>query len=314
MRFLDLLFETTVYDVRHSENSLEYWPKGQYDYIDPDNGFYFHYGAASVKSGDPSLVIHSTPNCRYSTTIVHGPAVKGKQSPVPFLWNNLNGLVNFATKTITIFKENYADTKYRQRVLPDIKHFQKAIKALKHYGVTNDFSLKGVPPHIPKTVEQVLQLQDYTDLILSDKPPIMYHGTSWTNAQIILEKGLRPGHTPDQYVDLVPGYSEHNIYLSTTAKAAEFYAKRACKKSNTFQPGAILAIRIPDPAKLLADDQYIPRNYPNRNPQLSNQEIQNFGSEKKRLSWSGREGGEFAYRGIIRPSFIKLFRKVNFNY
>jgi hypothetical protein len=178
----------------------------------------------------------------------------------------------------------------RQRVIADIATFKQALSSLKKFGLTDDFTIKGAPPDIPKTVGQALQMQDYVQKTFQDKNLVMWHGTSEARLEFISRKGLRPGHTGEAYVDLIPGYSEHNVYLATTSKAAQFYAKRQAKKDESTP--VVLKIKVPNPNKLIADDRFA----------RSDGEIA--GHRGDRIKASVKAMGELAYKGWIPPKFI----------
>jgi len=135
-------------------------------------------------------------------------------------------------------------------------------------------------------------MKDPTDQVMSRQSTVMYHGTSKKRWQIIQRQGLRPGNTSDLYNDLIPGYSEFNIYVCTTAKNADFYGKRQAKKDRD-DAYVILQVQIPDPVKLRPDDRF---SHGQTNPMIR----------------SGRELGEFAYKGSILPQQIKLFKEVKY--
>jgi len=178
----------------------------------------------------------------------------------------------------------------RQRVIADIAEFKQALGSLKSFGVTDEFIIKGAPPDIPKTVGQALQMQDYVQKTFQDKNLVMWHGTSEARLEFISRKGLRPGHTGEAYVDLIPGYSEHNVYLATTSKAAQFYAKRQAKKDESTP--VVLKINVPNPNKLIADDRFA----------RYGGEIA--GNRGDRIKASVKAMGELAYKGWIPPKFI----------
>lgn len=228
------------------------------------------------------------------------------------LWNQLNGKVDFKNQTVTVLKE-FADSKMRQRSISNVKELQDAFKALIRLGLREDFKVLGVPSHVGKTVAQVFSQSDPTSTVLQGEAPVFYHGTSSDRWEQIQQKGLQPGQTGEAYVDLRPGYSEHNVYLATNPKVAEFYAKRQAKKDGS-SSGVILKVSVPDPAKLLADDNWIPpgtwSDQEQRVIPLSPKaQLQRAGSHIA-LSKSGRELGSFAYRGRIPSSRIELVRKV----
>ena len=137
------------------------------------------------------------------------------------------------------------------------------------------------------------QAQFGTDLkTFTDKDLVMWHGTSEARWEIIQNKGLRPGYTGEAYVDLVPGYSEHNVYLAHTPKGAQFYAKRQAKKDNS--KGIVLRVQVPDPSKIVADDRYA-RGW----------EGKIIGFDPKQIKSSVKELGEVGYNGRIPPKFIR---------
>jgi len=292
MRYFELITEAKeVIDARHEESDEKPFGSGKYNYVNPSDGFFFHYY-------NGLLVLHSEENQQYSAK------VSGVSVP-SYIWNSLNGLVQLKDKTITIGKA-YVGNSLKMRSIPDIKTLQKVLRDLKHFGVTKEFLIKGAPKNIPKTVGDVLLADDPTDKVLSQQPITMFHGTSLKRWKIIEKTGLRPGKTTGTYADLVSGYSEHNVYLATTEKIAEFYGKRQAEKDYDFRY-VILQVDVPDPAKLLSDDRYV-KKFSSRNEDLPPEEIRKSASDQHRLSQSGRESGEFAYRGIILPKHIKLVR------
>lgn len=292
-----------VHDYRHAEDrTIRHWGAEPYDYISPDQGFFFQSRAGE-------LVLHSERNFVYSAAVSRG----SDHSAPMHVWNHLGGKVDLAGRTVTISKENYGQgMKMRQRAIANLKELQQVLRSLRPYGVTDNFAIKGVPTHVPKTVGALMQASDPTDEILKGNAPIMYHGTSTSRWASIQKVGLQPGHTPDTYPDLRGGYSEHNIYLATTAKGAEFYAKRQAKKDGD-TGWVILAVRLPDPARLKADDRVIhgfdlSTKIGNDFRRHTPDELRRQGDERKRLARSGREMGEFAYRGKILPTNLRVIK------
>ena len=219
------------------------------------------------------------------------PRINDQYSKISSMWNQLGGIVNFQTMTLTISKESVGNA-MRQRFIANIAEFKQALSSLKKFGLTDDFIIKGAPPEIPKTVGQALQMRDYVQKTFKDKDLVMWHGTSEARWEIIQNKGLRPGHTGEAYVDLVPGYSEHNVYLAHTPKGAQFYAKRQAKKDNS--KGIVLRVQVPDPSKIVADDRYA-RGW----------EGKIIGFDPKQIKSSVKELGEVGYNGRIPPKFIR---------
>ena len=251
-------------------------------FIHSGDGLYFHFRRGT-------LLLHSHVNPRHS-----GLAVCPSRSGYN-LWNQLNGVVDLKGRVVTIHKEWASDKNgrdvLRQRSIADRRSLQGALRRLSAYGVEGSFRLKGLPAEFPKTVDGFLSLTDPTDEILAGRPVALYHGTSALRANEILRFGLLPGQTPDTYTDLIPGYSERNVYLANTRKGAEFYGKRQAMKDRD-DAFVILEVRVMDAARLLADDRFAVNG--TNDP------------DGRKLAKSGRESGEFAYRGRISPLDIRI--------
>ena len=306
MRFEQLLEAKEVYDHRHEDMSAEIKPwAGGENYIDPRDGFYWLFA-------EGKLMLHSTENEYYSfivsmyqtssekekelakrSRLEFGkiPRIKDAHSKISSMWNQLSGLVNFQTMTLTISKESVGNA-MRQRFIANIAEFKQALGSLKKFGLTDDFIIKGAPSDVPKTVGQALQMEDYVQKTLKGKDLVMWHGTSEARWEVIQNKGLHPGKTGEAYVDLVPNYSEHNVYLATTSKAAQYYARRQAKKDNS--KGIVLQIQVPDPNKIVADDRFA-LAYGGKIT----------GRDPRQIKSSIREIGEVGYNGWIPPKFIQ---------
>lgn len=293
-----------VIDLRHRDfrNDPDVDPtlKRRTDFIDAKDGFYwsFYKAVLIVSSHEDQYVSGSLSQAEKDNEVPRKLSFKSPAaSMIGQAWNHLNGLVDYSTKTITIAKE-YVGTGTRQRTVTNIKEFHQAISSLRKYGVTDDFKIKGAPPHIPKSVKDVLSLKNPMDALLSPTEKVtMYHGTSQARYEQIKQRGLMPRSMDpnrkfkdDVYNDLIPNYSEDNVYLATTKKTADFYAKRQAKKDES-EP-VVLKIELPDNSKIVPDDRFVRRD----NAQYD------FDSFKASL----RGLGEFAYRGVILPKFIKL--------
>jgi hypothetical protein len=304
MKINELLNEAkSVRDFRHEniEKEFPYWGSKTSEHIDPKDGFHFTYSKGE-------LILSSTANDTYSGIVAKNLwkqqlAHKGSGIPKEVssklklpgerdLWNQLGGAVLLADKTITISKEDAAG-KTRQRAMNDIKELQDALKNLKRYGVTAEFKLKGVPsPLNGKTVGEIMKLESHVRQVLKREGQVMYHGTSkkrWDDS--ISKEGLRPGKTGQAYVDLIKGYSEHNIYLAVNEKSAEFYGKRQAKKDDDTQY-VVLKIKVPDAGKFIPDDAYA--------------HGMKSGEEHDRIKSGVSELGSIAYKGVIRPQFIEV--------
>lgn len=316
MRLHEILTEAKqVFDFRHEGSDHPFFGSTkQADFIDPKNGFHWMYD-------EGILIIHSTNNEIYDYLISTDQYERWNEekkiprkekmelrkqgklvdppAEISSAWNVLDGIVDLQGNVITIKKADN-DGKKIQRDLADRNEFLKALKELKKYGVTDDFKLKGVPAGIPNTVGKALQqVQDPTKQVFnkSNDQITMYHGTSQDRWEQIQQKGLRPGYTGEAYIDLVPGYSEENVYLATNKKTAQFYAKRQAGKDQS-KP-VVLKVQVPDPAKIRADDRYVPRETTDDQPSKHQ-----YGSREKGIKAGLRTLGEVAYRGIIRPKFI----------
>ena len=306
MRFEQLLEAKEIYDHRHENISdvIKPWADGE-NYIDPRDGFYWEFVEGKLLLTSTENEFYSFIASMYQTAseeeqeiarrrnkqdFIKIPRIKDVYSKISSMWNQLGGIVNFQTMTLTISKESVGNA-MRQRFIANIAEFKQALSSLKKFGLTDDFIIKGAPPEIPKTVGQALQMRDYVQKTFKDKDLVMWHGTSEARWEIIQNKGLRPGHTGEAYVDLVPGYSEHNVYLAHTPKGAQFYAKRQAKKDNS--KGIVLRVQVPDPSKIVADDRYA-RGW----------EGKIIGYDPKQIKSSVKELGEVGYNGRIPPKFI----------
>lgn len=303
----------TVVDLRYEEPAdpkkvLKHWGSEPKEYIHPQDGFFWHWS-------EGKLLLHSEKNEHYSwkmTQLLGLRDSKETKQPLGELWNTLNGKVDFNNRTVTILKE-YTNNTSRQRAISNLKELQDAFKVLMPLGLGEDFKVAGVPPHIAKTVGKVLAQTDPTSVVLRGDAPVMYHGTSSERWEQIQQRGLQPGHTGEAYADLRPGYSEHNVYLATNPKVAEFYAKRQAKKDGS-SAGVILKVTVPDPARLLSDDEWIPAGQWSEKeqrviPPSPSDQLRRGGSQQA-LRSSGRQLGSFAYRGRIPSSRIELVRNV----
>ena len=307
MRFEQLLEAKEIYDHRHENISdvIKPWADGE-NYIDPRDGFYWEFVEGKLLLTSTENEFYSFIASMYQTAseeeqeiarrrnkqdFIKIPRIKDVYSKISSMWNQLGGIVNFQTMTLTISKESVGNA-MRQRFIANIAEFKQALSSLKKFGLTDDFIIKGAPPDIPKTVGQASQMRDYVQKTFRDRNLVMWHGTSEARWEIIQNKGLHPGNTGEVYVDLVPGYSEHNIYLATTPKAAQYYAKRQAKKDNS--KGIVLQVQVPDPNKIVADDRFA-RAY----------DAKGMGHDSRQIKSSVRELGEVGYKGWIPPKFIR---------
>ena len=83
----------------------------------------------------------------------------------------------------------------------------------------------------------------------------LFHGTSMKRWNTIQKQGLRPGNAPKVYVDLVSGYSEHNIYLACSLLLARNYASRAAVDDRS--SAVVLEVTVRDFTKLILDEDNV---------------------------------------------------------
>lgn len=294
MRFEQLVEAKTIIDARYEEMdpAVEFYGASKNpDFIPKSKGFHFTYH-------EGNLVLNSSANEIYDIRYLG----IGGEKIATRMWNQFGGKVDFASSTITISKES-AGNGMRQRDVFHLKTAKKAFKELKKFGVTDDFKIKGWSLGA-MTVGKFMDMEDVDEKIKSSNVNtslVLYHGTSAKRWEEIEAKGLRPGMTEEAYVDLIKGYSEHNVYLAITAKTADFYGKRQAKKDDS-DSYYVLEVRVPDPSKLLPDDHFAHSLHKNTDGNGST-----IASDLIKLSVE--TNGSLAYRGVILPSFITVKAK-----
>lgn len=138
--------------------------------------------------------------------------------------------------------------------------FKKVLVDLVRAGLVGaDFAIMAAPEWRGKTVGDVLgiarkDLHDPVEEIArgSTGSVTMYHGTSAKRWEVIKTQGLRPGKTPAAYADLVPGYSDQLIYLTTSVGEAENYATRAAVDDQA--KAVVLQLEVSDFSKFRLDE------------------------------------------------------------
>lgn len=291
-----------VLDLRHDKFSAKdfFGSKKDSEYIHPRDGFHFTYH-------NGNLILHSTNNNVYDAYVVYGelpnkagygvkvnyPSDEYKQI-MSASWNKFSGLVDLRAGTVTISKVS-VQNKLVQRISFDIKQEQAALRELKRFGVTDSFKLKGFATDA-KTVGEFLSKKSAVDSWAQGKSFTFYHGTSAKRAALIQKNGLQPGHTPDDYYDLVKGYSEYNVYLATNPKTAEFYGKRQARKDGDSEY-VIFKIQDIDINRIVADDSMLGWGSKVSTP------------DRVKMSLTDGAEGQVGYRGTILPSKLSIFRK-----
>jgi hypothetical protein len=229
-----------------------------------------------------------------------------------YVWNGLSVIVNKQKSEIQITKESSGD-KMRMRAMTDIKKWRQFLSDLMKVdkSITPKWKMKGMPPELGKTVGDFLTDKSIatTDNVRRGAKLFMYHGTSAKRAEIIMKKGLRPGNAPDAYIDLIDGYSEHNVYLSVDPKTAMFYGKRAKKKEDD-EGYVIFKVEVPDTSKLVADDGTIGwiDTTVTRGQNVDVPNNKNI-KQSQDIAGSLKRMGEVGYRGSIMPKFISLSKR-----
>ena len=309
----------SVRDFRHKDIRNEFpgffGPIPGHRIIDPSDGFFFAYDKGN-------LILSSSNNINYSALATSGlwkelktsktmssdreidrralnpnqlPEIDGKTA---LKW--VNGEVSFADSTVKF--ETDPRLKYKDPVakfyVNNIKELQSILKNLLTHGVNKFFTVINLDDALDgSTIEDLLKLKDpATEISAKNNGHILYHGTSFSRWEKHIQKeGLRPGNVGKIYNDLIPGYSEHNIYLGTTPRVSDFYGKRQAEKDgDDFY--VILKITLPDTSKLKPDD-------------LLYLKYDDYRTLFKKTKRSIREISSVAYKGIIRPKFIELLSK-----
>jgi GNAT superfamily N-acetyltransferase len=214
--------------------------------------------------------------------------------------------------------------------------------------VTSDFKIVGDEGFFGMTLGEVLGGPQHSNVSVGNSPKgvvpelVAYHGTSMKWWKEVQSKGLRPGERDQTYVDLIPGYSSRNVYLTFDVSDAENYATRESIWSGG-RP-LVLKVVVPDPSKIVADEDVLGILNTSREYHLerldgrerilgqihmaeflrqissgpgiykNDAEFQALLAEvsqaitKQGLS-SVKRGGPFAYRGRIPAKFITKFRE-----
>lgn len=275
------------HDIRHRE------PVDGTRHVLPEQGFFW-------VTGNDTMVLSSTDNPRLSWH-----AARPGKGEIPYylmLWNHLGGEVDFLARTVTLSKEYYGDGKKRSRPLCDVAELQQALAALAKHGVDEGFVLKGTPRGFPaRTVADAMQVPDPAREIMEGSGPLtLYHGTSLERWNRIQDEGLVPGRVKRAYNDLIPGYSNHNVYLATNPWTAEFYARRQASKDMD-DGWTVLAVQVADRSHIRADDAFLMRFADAPDP--AEQAVQ-----RSRILSGIRTKGEVAHEGVIHAEMIRPLR------
>lgn len=191
-------------------------------------------------------------------------------------------------------------------------------------------------PTFSGTVAELINTPDRAQTILQKTSGELtfYHGTSLARYQVIRRDGLRPGNT-NGGSDVVPGYSDNNIYLAPDVETARNYATRAA----VYDKGTavVLKVTVRDFTKFVPDEDALHwirnskfgRKYYDQMakgiPDLHNDKTGEPYSDTHFRHWNWTKAspelkkllqlwqadgstyrGSIAYRGSIRPSDIKV--------
>lgn len=223
---------------------------------------------------------------------------------------------------------------------------QKMLKFLMQQDpkLTADYKIVGDEKYRAMTVGQLVEKPGEVQAALTGRGKLtMFHGTSKARWRIIERKGLRPGVGGDVYADLVPGWSENNVYLTFNHANAENYATRQAIKDGS--EAVVLRVEVPDVSNFVADEDAFGwinldrpyqlqirqrhsndfETYTAEGQQHAKIWMETFGEKRVRMNEEGQafykllidhinndlskkslKGGTIAYRGVILPKFIQL--------
>jgi hypothetical protein len=234
------------------------------------------------------------------------------------------------------------DVAFGEKTLPLQKMFKHILG--RDSGVDETFKIVGSEKFRGQTVADVISAPREYDAALTGQagPITMYHGTSVKRWKEIQKKGLVPGKYDEAYADLIPGYSENNVYLTVSPAEAENYATRQAIKDKS--KAMVLKVTVPDYTRFKPDEDQMgrvklsrpyslevkrptmgnmpvdleevhPRNFfyalridhyvPSEELEALKKEVESKISNE--LVSKSLKGGDIAYKGRIPPGFIKPF-------
>lgn len=185
-------------------------------------------------------------------------------------WHNDSLVVDTNKRTIDLDETEWLDYKDRRKgktgkktyVIPNasaqhsnVMTFKKTLKAIMQHDkrVDTSYLIKGNPKYDDMTIGDVLvKKDDVSSAVEGVLPIVMYHGTSEKRYEAIKTKGLSPGNSPIIYHDMVSGYSEHNVYLTTSVAVAENYATRAAIDDKS--KAVVIKVVVRDQTKFVIDE------------------------------------------------------------
>jgi len=124
--------------------------------------------------------------------------------------------------------------------------------------ITPDFKVVNAERYRGKTIADVLGESRDVDVALGQrqkgqiKPFFAFHGTSKLRWETIQKTGLIPNKQGKVYVDLIPDYSDKNVYFAFSPEVAENYAARQAIWDKS--AAVVLKVAIRDPDRLVADE------------------------------------------------------------
>jgi len=289
-------------DQYHKKNKIEYFGS---------DGRYIHV---------QSSLENTTPDFRHSLLVDHDKheIVLKSDEKVKDMSRRGPGVLNKANRSYTIptVGATYDNVLRLKKMLKTLMGLDKRMNG--------SYLVVGNPRYENMTISDVMKEIEGQDITKSSEIKLVcYHGTSDVRWEKIKTEGLRPGNAPMVYSDLVSGYSDKNVYFTTSIHEAENYATRAVVDDRG-KLAVVLKVIIKDPTKIVLDednagwldnDQKVMnpdgklvgvhfkddswRKWPN-----ADQIMQKFTSK---IAKSFNEDQEFGYRGSIPVRDVSVF-------
>lgn len=227
------------------------------------------YYAAPVDYSDQGYVVFADAP---SDDVSHLNIIRqfNKDYPENNIWRSQGMIVDHASKTVNVDLEEFQQYRHRrpsptnsrdsytiaapQSAFPESPLRMKKLLTLvvQQDPAVSEFKIVGSDTY-NMTVGEFLRVPDQAQTVVQKTSGeiTVYHGTSMIRARQILAKGLRPGNSKG-VSDLVPGYSDHNIYLTPNRETARNYASRAAQVDHS--PAVVLQVKVRDFTKIVPDE------------------------------------------------------------